>query len=145
MDPRLKRDSQDVADLAPVWRAFESRAPVRLRTISSQRHYRAMSQFMERLLDVVGDDEKHPLCGLLDVVTALVDDYERRNHQAPDATPAEALRLLMEQHALRQVDLAAVFGAQSNVSEVLSGKRSINARQARALAERFGVSPAAFI
>jgi hypothetical protein len=37
------------------------------------------------------------------------------------------------------------FGSQSNVSEVLNGKREINARQARSLAKRFGVSPAVFI
>jgi HTH-type transcriptional regulator/antitoxin HigA len=55
------------------------------------------------------------------------------------------LRLLMDQHELRQVDLAGLFGSQSNVSEVLNSKREINARQARALAKRFGVSPAVFI
>jgi len=63
----------------------------------------------------------------------------------PEVKPSEVLRLFMEEHALRQVDLAQLFGTQSNVSEVLSGKRSINARQARALAERFRVSPATFI
>lgn len=75
----------------------------------------------------------------------FVQDYEERHVEMPDASPAEVLRLLMEQHELRQVDLADLFGSQSNVSEVLNGKREINARQARALARRFGVSPAVFI
>jgi HTH-type transcriptional regulator/antitoxin HigA len=44
----------------------------------------------------------------------------------------------MEQHGLRQRDLPEV-GAQSVVSAVLSGKRSLNLRQARALALRFQV------
>jgi HTH-type transcriptional regulator/antitoxin HigA len=52
---------------------------------------------------------------------------------------------LIEQHDLRQTDLAKIFGSQSNVSEILNGKREINARQARALGQRFGVSPAVFI
>ena len=51
----------------------------------------------------------------------------------------------MEQRDLRQSDLANIFGSQSNVSEVLRGKREINARQARTLGKRFGVSPAVFI
>jgi HTH-type transcriptional regulator/antitoxin HigA len=51
----------------------------------------------------------------------------------------------MQQHELRQADLAEIFGSQSNVSEVLNGKREINARQARELAKRFRVSPAVFI
>jgi len=44
-----------------------------------------------------------------------------------------------------QAELGAELGGQSVVSAVLNGKRAINARQASALAERFGVSPAAFI
>jgi HTH-type transcriptional regulator/antitoxin HigA len=135
----------DISKLAPAWRAFASRAPVPLHAIANRRHYTAMTRFMERLLDEVGDDEEHPLCGLLDVVTALVHDYESHSVPMPESSPADVLRWLMEQHELRQVDLAELFGAQSNVSEVLRGKRSINARQARALAERFGVSAAVFI
>jgi HTH-type transcriptional regulator / antitoxin HigA len=51
----------------------------------------------------------------------------------------------MEQHGLKQVDLKAELGSQGVVSEILNGKREINARQARALARRFGVMPMAFI
>lgn len=104
-----------------------------------------MVAFMNRLVDKIGDDENHPLMGLLDVVTSFIHDYEERHVDIPDAKPAGALRFLMRQHGLRQADLAPIFGAQSNVSEVLSGKREINARQARALAERFGISAAVFI
>jgi HTH-type transcriptional regulator/antitoxin HigA len=82
---------------------------------------------------------------LLDVVSAFVSDYEERNVEIPTASPATVLQFLMEQRTLRQIDLAEDFGSQSNVSEVLSGKHEINARQARALAARFGVSPAVFI
>ena len=135
----------DVERLAPAWREFEIRSPVKLRAVENERQYRAMVAFMNRLVDEIGDDENHALMGLLDVVTFLVRDYEERHVDIPDAKPAAVLRFLMRQHGLRQVDLAPIFGAQSNVSEVLSGKREINARQARALAERFGVSAAVFI
>ncbi len=136
---------RDIEVLTPTWRELESQTHVKLRTIESERHYRAMISFMNDLLDMVGDRETHPLMGLLDVVTAFVHDYEERNIEIPDATPAVILGFLMEQNNLRQNDLAEDFGSQSNVSEVLSGKREINARQARALAKRFGVSPAVFI
>ncbi len=136
---------RDIAVLTPTWRELESQTHVKLRAIESERHYRAMISFMNDLLDMVGDRETHPLMGLLDVVTAFVHDYEERNVEIPDATPAVVLGFLMAQNNLRQSDLAEDFGSQSNVSEVLSGKREINARQARALAKRFGVSPAVFI
>jgi HTH-type transcriptional regulator / antitoxin HigA len=134
-----------VEAVAPAWRELEARAPVKLTTIRSERHYKAMTEFMNDLLDTVGDRESHPLAGLLEVVTLFVRDYEEHNVEIPDASPADVLRFLMDQKQLRQVDLAALFGSQSNVSEVLNGKREINARQARALGKRFGVSPAAFI
>ena len=129
----------------PAWREFEAHAPVKLRAIENERHFRAMVKFMDKLVDRIGDQEDHPLIGLLDIVTAFVHDYEERNVEIPAASPSVVLRFLMDQHSLRQADLARVFGSQSNVSEVLNGKRAINARQARALADRFSVSPAVFI
>ena len=41
--------------------------------------------------------------------------------------------------------LAAALGGQPVLSGVLRGKRAINVRQAKALVQRFGVSPAVFI
>jgi len=104
-----------------------------------------MTSFMNELLEEVGDRETHPLMGLLDIVTTFVHDYEVSNVKIPEAKPTVVLRFLMQQHDLRQADLAELFGTQSNVSEALNGKREINARQAKALAKRFGVSPAVFI
>jgi HTH-type transcriptional regulator/antitoxin HigA len=51
----------------------------------------------------------------------------------------------MKENGLRQADLASEIGSQGVVSEILNGKRVINARQAKALAARFGVSPAVFL
>lgn len=50
----------------------------------------------------------------------------------------------MEEHRLTQSDLPDV-GSQGVVSEILHGKRQLNVRQIRALADRFGVSPAVFM
>src|SRR5438067_886912 len=115
--------AQTVDSLTPAWRELETRAPVKLRSIQSERHYRSMVDFMSKLLDQIGDRETHPLMGLLDVVTVFVRDYEERNVDIPDAEPSAVLRFLMQQHDLRQTDLAKIFGSQSNVSEVLNGKR----------------------
>jgi len=51
----------------------------------------------------------------------------------------------MDEHGLTQADLRSELGGQPVVSEILNGKREINARQAKALAARFHVSPAAFL
>jgi len=46
---------------------------------------------------------------------------------------------------LTQTELSKELGGQPVVSAILNGKRAINARQASALASRFGVSAAVFI
>lgn len=101
---------------------------------------------MDQLLGEVGDDEDHPLADLLDVVGVLIDQYENEKmNQLIPADPKDVLRFLMDQHGLTQSDLRKEIGTQGVVSEVLSGNRMLNARQAKALARRFGVSPLAFL
>ncbi|MNJ03561.1 Antitoxin HigA [compost metagenome] len=62
----------------------------------------------------------------------------------PEATGAEVLGYMMREHGLTQSDLPGV-GPQSVVSEILSGKRQLNLRQIRWLAERFNVPVDVFI
>ena len=50
----------------------------------------------------------------------------------------------MSEHGLRQTDLPEI-GTQGVVSEVLAGKRELNTRQIRKLANRFRVSAAVFV
>jgi HTH-type transcriptional regulator/antitoxin HigA len=50
----------------------------------------------------------------------------------------------MAEHGLRQTDLPEV-GSQGVVSEILAGKRQLNARQIAALARRFQVRADVFL
>ena len=104
-----------------------------------------MVAFINSLLDVLGDDEALELADLLDLVGQIVEAYEGTRHVIADAGPHEVLRFMLDQHGLKQSDLATEIGGQSVVSDILSGKRAINARQAKALAARFGVSAAAVL
>lgn len=133
------------AVIAPAWNVFQGTLPIKIATIQNEAEYDRVVFFMNSLLDVVGDDEEHELSDLLDLVGQLVEDYESTRHVIRDAAPNEVLRFLLEQHDLKQGDLAAEIGGQSVVSEILHGKRDINARQAKVLAIRFGVSPAVFL
>ncbi|GAB1389882.1 MAG: hypothetical protein AMXMBFR78_11520 [Rubrivivax sp.] len=86
-----------------------------------------------------------PLAGLVAVVGDRIREYEDRVHPWPDtSTPASALSSLMAEHGLRQSDLPEV-GSQGVVSEVLAGKRQLNARQVAALARRFQVAAEVFL
>lgn len=79
-----------------------------------------------------------------ELLVMLIEAYEEQHFPIDDASPVEVLRALMEANGLRQKDLAAVFGSESIVSEVLNGKRKLNRTQIEKLSRRFGVSPAVF-
>jgi len=112
--------------------------------IRNEREYNVAVKRLNELLDEIGDDTKHPLYSLLDTLGTLVHAYEEERYPIPDATGAEVLRFLMDEHGLTQSDLPEV-GSQGVVSEILSGKRELNVRQIRTLAQKFGVSSAVFV
>jgi HTH-type transcriptional regulator/antitoxin HigA len=135
----------DPSVITPAWRSLQRTLPVRLAPIRNEAQYRSLIGLLNGLVDVIGDDETHELADFLDLVGELIADYERDQHPIPDAPPGEVLRFLMEQQGLTPADLSAELGEPPVVAAILQGSREMNIQQARALAERFGVSPAVFI
>ena len=99
---------------------------------------------LDELLDVVGDDEQHPLASLVNLLGTLVAEYESEHVEEPSATGVDVLKELMVMNQLRQSDFPEI-GSQGVVSEVLNGKRELNIRQVKALAKRFNVTLETFI
>jgi HTH-type transcriptional regulator/antitoxin HigA len=98
----------------------------------------------------VGDKTSTPkrrqIMEYMDALGILVEAYEKKAFSFPleNISGAETLEYLIEEHDLRQSDLARELGSQSIVSEILSGKRKLNSDQILALSKRFHVSPSAF-
>jgi HTH-type transcriptional regulator/antitoxin HigA len=82
----------------------------------------------------------------LDALTDLVETYERAHEPLGAVSEADVLRELMRLHGLTQEGLEAAVGlAQSTISAVLNGKRSLTRDQMITLAAHFGVKPSAFL
>ena len=130
------------SDIQSAWLNVTRNIP--LSRIHSKKQYKIVVKAMEYLADVVNDDEKHPLAGLLEVLEVLVENYDREHNQIPAITGVEFLKNLMMEHGLRQADLADL-GSQGVVSEILSGKRRLNKRHAEFLAKRFSLPEELFV
>ncbi|MEY2342422.1 type II toxin-antitoxin system HigA family antitoxin [Acidithiobacillus sp. IBUN Pt1247-S3] len=115
-----------------------------LQPARTEEEYDTLVEALDTVLDAGGANESHPMARLADYLGELVAEWEARDSMPEGATPLEVLRFLMVQHKLKQVDLPEI-GSQGVVSEVLHGKRTLNLRQARALAERFGVPEQVFL
>jgi HTH-type transcriptional regulator/antitoxin HigA len=132
----------DLQAIQSSWQAFDTMT--HLRPIHDSESYDRMTALMNSLLEATGDDEDHPLSGLLDLVSDMVSKYEQENYAIDPVEPKEALRFLIESRGLKQEDLAAIV-PQSNLSAILAGKRKISASLAGKLGKYFGISPAVFV
>jgi HTH-type transcriptional regulator/antitoxin HigA len=132
MSPLLKEAQEHWQALGP------------LLTIRCERDYAAALERLGSLLKEVGDDEQHPLYGLLDTLGTLIHAYEEEYVPIPEASGPEVLEYLMEEHGLTLADLPELGGARA-VRAVLAKERELHVGEIRALAERFRVSPAVFI
>lgn len=106
--------------------------------------YERVVQFLDELIDEVGEEETHPLGSLMETIGALVELYEITHYPEPQGDPVQSLMELMKEHDLTQSDLPEI-GSQGVVSEILRRKRTLNTRQIKALSKRFHVSPAVFL
>jgi HTH-type transcriptional regulator/antitoxin HigA len=127
---------------APLTNDVASMKP--LLAIRSEPEYDESVVRLNALVDEVGDNPQDPRYRLIETLSILIEAYDRDHYGFPEASGIEVLRFLMEEHGLTQKDLPEI-GSQGVVSEILSGERTLNVRQIRALALRFGVEPGVFL
>jgi len=117
-----------------------------IRDPQTEDEYEKLARMLDKLLDIVGEDESHELMGLVDVISHMISMYdEAHEEQRQEGYGIVALKFLMEQHDLGQSDLKSEIGSQGVVSEILNGKRQLNLTHIKKLAKRFHVLPATFI
>ena len=135
-------DRSVIAEITSHFKALSSIIP--LHPISSERDYDKAVATLNQLLDAGAANEKHPLADLVNTLGTLISEYDNAHYPVQDMSPLAMLRFLMDQNQLTQSNLPEI-GTQGVVSEILSGKRELNVRQIKALAERFHVAPSVFV
>ena len=112
--------------------------------IFDDKSYDRAVKAMNVLVDHVGDDEDHPLAGLLDMLGGYIADYDEEHHRIEASPPYETLAFLMQQQGLKQTGLADLVD-QGTLSKILRGNRAISKTLAKALPARFKVSVQTFL
>jgi HTH-type transcriptional regulator/antitoxin HigA len=113
-------------------------------SLRNEDEYDAAVARLNALIDEVGVNQNHPLYSLLDTLGSLVHVYEQDHIPVPNSTGPKVLAYLVEEHNLTAADLPEI-GSLDEVVRILEGRQELNLQQVRALADRFHVSPAAFI
>ena len=110
----------------------------------NEKDYNNLVNLLDSLIDEVGNNESHLLSSLMETIGSLIEAYESLNYPVIEGDPINALKILLEEHGLKQSDLPEI-GSQGVVSEIISGKRQLNVRQLKLLSKRFKVSPVVFV
>jgi HTH-type transcriptional regulator/antitoxin HigA len=116
---------------------------VPLRPIRSKAALDRAIALVDELLDRgnLGRDEQD----YLDVLSDLIERYEAEEHPIAPVSDAQMLQHLIEAKGVTQADVARETGiAESTISEVLAGKRSLNRTHIGKLARYFHVEPGVF-
>ena len=133
-------DAHKTAEMEDYWRHVQAFPLVPIR---DDAHLEQALEIIDRLTDQPQRSEgaEEYLGALADLVYV----YEQEHVTWPPVSGVDVLRHLMEEHNLRQADLAQLFGGRSVISEVLAGKQRLSLTHITRLAERFGLPPDAFM
>jgi HTH-type transcriptional regulator/antitoxin HigA len=112
-----------------------------VRVIKNEAQYEAACQ---RIYELINASQEPILPGSseadeMELLSILVEKYEREHYpiEAPD--PIEAIKFRMEQMNLKQKDIAPLVGGKTRVSEVLSKKRPLSIKMIILLNRYLGI------
>lgn len=108
------------------------------------------SQYREYLGEIgslasLDPDPSSPEGKRLELLTLLVEFYEKDRYRIPLPDPVDAILFRLEQMGLEKKDLAPILGSKSRVSEVLAGKRRLTIPMVRNLSAHLGIPVSALI
>jgi len=111
---------------------------MQVRVIKTETDYAAVLDRIDQLMDM-NPGRGTPEAEELELLSLLVENYEKERYRISPPDPIDAILFRMEQQNLSPRDLIPFIGSRSRVSEVLSRKRPLTVPMMRALHEGLGI------
>ena len=116
---------------------------IQIKPITNEAEFEEASKIIDFLIDadMIEDTiERKKALDILEAVTILAIEYEKKHYPISKPDPIEAIKQSMEQLNLSQKDVATYFGGENRVSEILSGKRKLTIRMIKELHKHLHIS-----
>lgn len=113
-----------------------------IKPIKNKRDYESALKEIDLLLDA---KPKTARADKLEILTILVEDYEKKHFPIDPPDPIEAIKFRMEQMELTRKDLETCIGSRARVSEVLNHKRQLTLNMIKSLHKVLGIPVTALI
>jgi HTH-type transcriptional regulator / antitoxin HigA len=107
-----------------------------LRPIKTETDYQEALREIELLFNAAPNTLE---CDRLDMLSTLVEAYEKVHFPIEIPDPIEAIQYYMETHGWSRRDLESCLGSRARVSEVLSRKRYLTLEMIRKLNQKLGI------
>ncbi|MDM8549004.1 transcriptional regulator [Desulfobacterales bacterium HSG2] len=108
-----------------------------IKPIKTESDYNAALAEIERLM---GAEPDTPEGDKLDVLTTLVEAYEKKHYPIDPPDPIEAIIHHMESQGITRKDMEQYLGNRDRVSEILNRKQSLSINMIRNLQKGLGIS-----
>lgn len=113
-----------------------------IRPIKNEDDYKAALREVERLFDAAPDTADGDR---LDVLTTLLEVYEKNHYSIPSPDPVEAIKYWMESRGITRQELAPLMGSRARVSEIFNHRRGLTLTMIRNLHDKLGIPAEALI
>ena len=109
---------------------------MKIQLIKTEIDYEKALQRLDEIFDApIGSKEGDEL----EVLTILIDNYEKEHSPIEFPDPIEAIKFRMEQMDYDQQDLAEIIGLKSRASEILNKKRKLSLNMIRLLHDKMHI------
>jgi HTH-type transcriptional regulator / antitoxin HigA len=102
---------------------------IQVKPIRNDRDHAAALRHIEKLWD----GNSASAAATLEVLSVLVEAYEREHHAIPPPDPIEAIEFRMEQLGMSRAALGAILGSRSRATEILDRRRPLTLPMIRKL------------
>ena len=115
-----------------------------LKVIKTKKAYRDSLKRLYELMQMdlkTNTDEYNEL----EILSILIEDYEKKNFPISLPDPIEAIKFRLEQLNLDRSTLVSIIGSKSRTSEILNRKRKLSLSMIRALHKKLNIPPSSLI
>lgn len=113
-----------------------------IRPIKSEADYKTTLAEVERLFDATPDT---PEGDRLEVLTTLLEAYEKKHYSIPSPDPVEALTYWMESRGITRKEMEPLVGSRARLSEIFNHRRGLTLTMIRNLHNKLGIPVEALI
>lgn len=115
---------------------------IKIEPITNEEQFANAASIIDSLIDadlIQDEDERKKALDILEAITILASEYEKKHYPIPKPDPIEAIKERIEQLQLTQKEVAPYFGGENRVSEVLNKKRNLTLKMIRQIHKHLGI------